>query len=272
MPAAHRSRLDRDSAAPLYRQLAAVLLAQIRDGALKPGERLPSEPELMAAYGVSRVTVRQAIALLARSGKATAHRGKGTFVAARLVRHDLDALHGFYEALRSQGIEPATRLLEWSVDGGELDGAPPAGAQLPVRLRRLYSVEGKPFAVVTGYLPAQAATLGRRRAERLMVYDILSEYLQMEVTRAEVTIRCCKAPTAVAGLLGIGRGGMVLMMERQSFARGPQPCEYMQIHIVPERYEFRLSVAGRIELARGVREVHRSVSPTKGARHDEQAL
>jgi GntR family transcriptional regulator len=99
----------------------------------------------------------------------------------------------------------------------------------------------------------------------------LSEYLQLEVARAEVTIRCCKAPSEVAALLGIKRGGMVLMMERLSFARGPDPCEYMQIHIVPERYEFRLSVAGRIELARGVRQVHRSVSPTKGARH-EQAL
>jgi GntR family transcriptional regulator len=264
-----RPRLDRDSVVPLYKQLAALLLAQINDGSRKAGERLPSEPELMAQFGVSRVTVRQAIALLARSGKASAQHGKGTFVASRMVRHDLDSLHGFYDALRSQGIEPETRLLEWSVDGGALDGVPPAGAQLPVRLRRLYSVEGRPFAVVTGYLPAAAAALGRERAERLMVYDILSEYLQMTVTRAEATIRCCKAPTGVARLLGVGRGGMVLMMERRSFARGADPCEFMQIHIVPERYEFRLSVAGQLELARGVRQVHRSVSPTKGARHEQ---
>jgi GntR family transcriptional regulator len=59
------------------------------------------------------------------------------------------------------------------------------------------------------------------------------------------------------------------MMERQSFARGTQPCEFMQIHIVPERYEFRLSVAGQLELARGVRQVHGGVSPTKGVRHEQ---
>jgi GntR family transcriptional regulator len=270
MRASAAIKLHRDSAVPLYKQLAALLLAQISDGSRKPGERLPSEPALMAEFGVSRVTVRQAIALLARSGKASAHHGKGTFVASRLVRHDLDALHGFYDSLRSQGVEPETRLLEWSVDGGALDGAPPPGAQLPVRLRRLYLVEGKPFAVVTGYLPAAAASLGRERAERLMVYDILSEYLQTVVTRAEVTIRCCKAPTAIGRLLGVGRTGLVLMMERQSFARAPDPCEFMQIHIVPEHYEFRLSVAGQLELARGVRQVHGSVSPIQGATHEQR--
>lgn len=266
----HPPDLDRTSAVPLYKQLAAVLLAQISDRSRARGERLPSEPALMTQFGVSRVTVRQAIALLARGGNVTAQRGKGTFVASRVVRHDLNALHGFYDALRSQGVEPQTRLLEWSTDGGALDGAPPPGAQLPVRLRRLYSVEDRPFAVVTGYLPGTAASLGRRRAERLMVYDILSEYLQLTVTRAEVTIRCCKAPADVARLLGLGRANMVLMMERRSFAGGPEPCEFMQIHIVPERYEFRLGVAGPLELARGVHQADGSVGSTKGARHEQR--
>jgi GntR family transcriptional regulator len=270
MPTPASTDLHRGSAVPLYKQLAALLLAQISEGSRKPGERLPSEPEFMAQFGVSRVTVRQAIALLARSGSVNAQRGKGTFVADRLVRHDLAALHGFYEALRSQGVEPQTRLLEWSVDAGALDGAVAPGVHLPVRLRRLYSLEDTPFALVTGYLPAQARSLGRRRAERLMVYDILSEYLQMFVTRADVTIRCCKAPSDVAALLGLGRGAMVLMMERQSFAGSSQPCEFMQIHIVPQRYEFRLSVAGQLELARGVHQAHQSVSPTKGARHEQR--
>lgn len=254
----------------MYKQLAAALLARIGDAGFKPGERLPSEPALMAQYGVCRVTVRQAIALLARGGKVNAQRGKGTFVTSRLVRHDLDALHGFYDALRSQGIEPETRLLEWSADAGVLDGALPAGIQLPVRLRRLYLVEGRPFAVVTGYLPATAASLGRRRAERLMVYDVLSQYLELKVTRADVIIRCCKAPADVARVLGLRRGAMVLMMERQSFAGAPEPCEFMQIHIVPEHYEFRLGVAGQLELARGVHQAQQSANPTKGARHEQR--
>ncbi|TFZ04805.1 GntR family transcriptional regulator [Ramlibacter rhizophilus] len=246
--------LDRHSEVPLYRQLAAQLLARITAGELRPGDRLPSEPELMAEHGVSRVTVRQAIALLARSGKTSAHRGKGTFVAGRVVQHDLDALQGFYQSLRSQGIEPETRLVDWAVDGGALDGVPPHGLDLPVRLRRVYAMEGKPFAVVSAYLPAEAAPLGRPRAEHLTVYEILAQYLGLAVERAEVTIRCGRPPREIGALLGPPRPGMVLLMERQSFA-GPRVCEFMQIHILPERYEFRLRVAGEIELARGIHHV-----------------
>ena len=110
--------LDRNTPHPLYRQLAGHLLAMIDTGALKPGQRLPSEQQLMTQYGVSRITVRQATALLARSGKLEAQRSKGTFVAGRVVRHDLDALQGFYQALRSQGIEPQTKLIAWSTNAG----------------------------------------------------------------------------------------------------------------------------------------------------------
>lgn len=254
--------LNRGSEVPLYKQLAAHLLQRIASGELKAGERLPSEPELMAAHGVSRVTVRQAIALLARSGKTSAYRGKGTFVASRTVRHDLDALQGFYQSLLSQGIEPETRLVDWSPTGGALDGTLPAGLDLPVRLRRAYALDRHPFAVVTAHLPSGAASLGRSRAEHLTVYEILGRFMGLAVERAEVTIRCCRAPRDVGALLGVTRGGMVLLMERQSFAGG-RPCEFMQIHILPERYEFRLQVQGQLELARGIHHVpstHRSTS------------
>ena len=244
--------LDRACAEPLYRQLANTLLRMIDAGELAAGQRLPSEPGLMAQYGVSRITVRQAIALLVRHGKVSAHRGKGTFVLGRVVRHDLDALQGFYAALRSQGIEPQTKLIEWSVDAGAFDNGRPVGPDLPVRLKRLYSIDDRPFALVVGYLPQAAAALGKARAERLSVYEILAEFMEVRVARATVAIRCERAPNEVTRLLGLQKADMVLVMERQSFAINDQPCEFMRIYIVPERYEFRLSVAGQFEIARAV--------------------
>ena len=254
--------LDRTSAEPLYRQLAHRLLGMIDSGKLAAAQRLPSEAELMASYGVSRITVRQANELLVRHGKVTSHRGKGTFVAGRVVRHDLDALQGFYAALRSQGIEPQTRLIEWSTDAGALDEDGPTHMDLPVRLKRLYSIDEHPFALVVGYLPAAAAGLGKARAERLMVYEILADFMGLRVARAAVAIRCEQAPNDVRQLLGLKKNTAVLVMERQSFAQNDRPCEFMRIYILPERYEFRLNVTGPFEIARAL---HRVFSPLNQA-------
>lgn len=254
--------LDRACAEPLYRQLVNTLLRMIDAGELAAGQRLPSEPGLMAKYGVSRITVRQAIALLVRHGKVTAHRGKGTFVSGRVVRHDLDALQGFYAALRSQGIEPQTKLIEWSVDAGAFDDGRPVGTDLPVRLKRLYSIDDRPFALVVGYLPKAAAALGKARAERLTVYEILAEFMDVRVARAMVAIRCERAPNEVTRLLGLKKADMVLVMERQSFGPNDQPCEFMRIYIVPECYEFRLGVTGQFEIARAVHLVPSSINLT----------
>ena len=258
--------LDRSSVEPLYRQLANALLHMIDTGALAAAQRLPSETALMANYGVSRITVRQANELLVQHGKVTAHRGKGTFVTGRVVHHDLDALQGFYAALRSQGIEPKTSLIEWSADAGALDDQRPAGLDLPVRLKRLYSVDERPFAVVVGYLPAAAAALGKVRAERLSVYEILADFMGVRVARATVAIRCERASSEVARWLGLKKTDMVLVMERQSFAPNDQPCEFMRIYILPERYEFRLKVTGPFEIARAVHQVPASLKLTNQGR------
>lgn len=249
------AQLLRASPEPLYRQLATLLQRQIDAGGLAPGAKLASEVALMAQFGVSRVTVRQATALLQKHGKLVARRGKGTFVAERVVQHDLDALQGFYDALRQQGIEPQTRLLEFSPDAGALDEQRPARVDLPVRLSRLYAVDGRPFALVVAYLPPQAAGLGEARAARLTVYQILQEYLGVRVARAEVTIRCQRPPRTVSKHLGLKVSDPVLVMERQSFSKEGSACEFMRIYIVPERYEFRLKVSGALEIARSVHRV-----------------
>lgn len=246
------SRLSPDSPEPLYRQLAEVLRVRIDAGEFPAGHRLESEPEMMARFSVSRVTVRQAISLLEKHGKVMARRGKGTFVVGPVVQHDLNALQGFYDALRDKGIEPQTRLLEFSPAGGALDERPPHAANLPVRLKRLYAIDDQPFALVTGYLPKAAGSLGEQRAERLTVYQILEHYMGMRIGRAEVTIRCQKPPKDVARVLGMKSSEQALVMERCSYSQADEACEYMRIFIVPERFEFRLRVTGALEIARSV--------------------
>jgi len=252
--------LARDSAEPLYMQIADRLAVQISSGQLAPGAQVPSEADLMQMHGVSRITVRQSLALLARNGQVVARRGKGTFVSRPPLLHDLDALRGFQEALLMQGIEPQTELLEFSASAGRTDRSLPEGLDLPVRLRRLYSVDAEPFAIVEAYLPAQAAALGSARAKRLMVYEILQQYLGLRIVRADVVIRCARPGPERARALGVAPRTHVLVMERTSIASHGAPCEFMRIHIAPERYAFRLSLPGPIEIARALHPVSSSAA------------
>lgn len=247
--------LSRQSLEPLYEQLAARISNQIERGELPAGTMLESEAELIVRYGVSRITVRQAIAVLRKQGKLMARRGKGTFVAEKVVSQRLDTLQGFYDALRSQGLDPQLQLLEFSPDAGSQDLGRPSKADLPVRLKRLYSLDGQPFALVIGYLPGRAGEIGAARVERMNVYQIVGEYLGVRVARAEVTIRCQRPPAEVAKLFGLKRSESMLVMDRQSFTQDQNVCEAMRIYIVAERYQFSLHVTGALDIARGVQPV-----------------
>ena len=233
-------------------QLGNRLASDISEGRLVAGQKLPTEAELRAIYGVSRVTVRQAIQLLSRNGQVVSHRGKGTFVARVGLQQDLTTLQGFQDALRSQGIEPETELLEFSISAGRLDASLPPGLDLPVRLRRRYCLHGEAFALVEAYLPAQAGALGEERVRQLSVYDIVQHYLGLRIGRADVGIECRRPSNQVASELGLPKRTNVLVMHRTSFSGAGLPCEHMRIHIIPDRYTFKLSLPGPLEIARAL--------------------
>jgi DNA-binding GntR family transcriptional regulator len=78
--------VDAESEWPLVAQLAQVLRATIHEAELTPGDRVPSENELVSEYGVSRATANRALAVLADEGLITRRRGTGSVVlSVRMV-------------------------------------------------------------------------------------------------------------------------------------------------------------------------------------------
>src|SRR5687767_394874 len=75
-----------------YRQVAEQLRRQIESGALKPGERVPSFPEMRARYGVSQATMEKAHAILEQEGLTVRRRGLGTFVVEPKTNQPLDVI------------------------------------------------------------------------------------------------------------------------------------------------------------------------------------
>ena len=92
-------RLDRSSHVPLYAQLRIQLVQQIEKGALKPGDTVPTEQELMERYGVSRATVRQAMGSLVHEDF---YRQYGSAPCAANASGKLGTLTGFSEEMIQQ--------------------------------------------------------------------------------------------------------------------------------------------------------------------------
>src|SRR5882724_13132279 len=94
--------MERDSAVPMYLQLARSIEAQIRAGRLASGASLESEHKLCARYKISRVTARLAIDDLVRKGLVERRQGKGTYVAHAPIRHDPVGVNRFFDTLFAQ--------------------------------------------------------------------------------------------------------------------------------------------------------------------------
>jgi DNA-binding GntR family transcriptional regulator len=252
------SLLNRESATALYVQIADLLRSDIDAGAFATDSKLPGENELTRRFGVSRVTVRQAIAQLLTDGYVVSKQGKGTFVSRQKFLHDLKPMRGFYDALVAQGVEPKTKLLEFGPASPpecvkEAFGSPENDC---FQLKRLYLVDDEPIALVVSYLPPEASGLTWEQVNRNPIYVLLESLLEMPVAKAEIRIRARTAGTSVGQVLGLTSRAALLVMERESFGSNGKLREHTTFYIRPENYEFTLSVQGPLPVGSSIKNIN----------------
>src|SRR5450830_1731304 len=98
------------SPVPLYSQLKELLRTRILDGTYPPRARMPSENDLGQSFGVSLITVRQALGDLQKEGLIFKIHGKGTFVAKPKTFQNVSSLQGLAESMTGRGYEVINRL------------------------------------------------------------------------------------------------------------------------------------------------------------------
>lgn len=233
--------LDRDSAVPMFEQIKERLEQAIASGALTIHERIPSERELSARYGVSRMTIRQAIGALTRSGTLYARSGKGTFVADRKIEQPLQRLTSFTEDMRARGLQPSSRLLVAERIGAPLEiadalGLAP-GADL-VRVSRLRLADGEPLAVETAQLPhARCPGLLSHDLATRSLYDVLHAEYGITLASARQTIEAALPDDEERALLELPDGVPVLRIRRLTHAAGGPPIEFVRSVYRGDRYQ-----------------------------------
>ena len=212
--AVRRSAEDRQ---PKYLRIYAELHDRITSGRWAAGSSLPPQRDLAGEFGVSIMTLRQALQLLADEGLVAARHGSGTYVAAR-YEYDLGHLRSFAADLAGQGAEISTRLLATEISTPpEQVGARLGGPGQVLRLRRLRLAGGQPIIVQTSYLPLPlAAGLDPAELARRGLYTVLAGH-GLTVTRAAETISPCALGALEAGFLGRPAGSPALLSHRVSF-------------------------------------------------------
>ncbi|KAA6182642.1 GntR family transcriptional regulator [Pseudomonas veronii] len=220
----------------------AVAADGIQRGDFEPTGKLPSEAELGERFAVSRVTVRLAVGKLCDDGVVERKQGKGTFVAAKQVRHALDALRSFHEALLLQGLKPSMRVINHALQPvpEDMRGLFEASDDC-LLLERLHFVDDDPIALGRSYLPAELANVVWTDVEHQPIYSVLESITGMAVTRADLAIRAQEADKTLANALHIKRGAALLVMERTSYFANGRCCDRTRFFIRPERYAFVLS-------------------------------
>jgi GntR family transcriptional regulator len=240
--------LERSNPLPLYYQLKEVLKQQIQAGHLAPHTAIPSEPELVAQYHVSRATVRQALTELVHEGLLYRQHGRGTFVCEpRVQQKTVSELTSFSEALRMQGKRPGGLLfVSELVRGSQIvrEELHLTDEEQVVRLERLRTSNDIPVAYEIDYLPyPRSASIYQRAKEvadgslyQLMSSEGLHPYLAEQKFKAGV------ATTREAELLHIQPGDSGIRMSCTAFDDTGSPIEYTESFFPGSLYEFQLTL------------------------------
>jgi len=240
--------LERSNPLPLYYQLKELLKQQILAGHLAPHTAIPSEPELIASYHVSRATVRQALAELVHEGLLYREHGRGTFVCEpRVQQQATSTLSSFSAGLRRLGKRPGgVLLLSELVRGSEhvREQLALADSEQAICLRRLRKADDVLVAYEVDYLPYPRAAAIYERAGELAegsLYGLMAaEGLSPSI--AEQVVKAGLATAQEAELLQMEVGEPGLRLLTRTFDQTGMPIALSEMFYPGSRYEFQVTL------------------------------
>lgn len=238
--------LDRNSPIPLYYQVKQNLLEKLENGTWKPGDLVPSEQELQETYGVSRITVRQALTELTHEGRFERHRGQGTFVANKPLVHNPSKRVSITELMREQDIEPVWQIRQRDF----VTPLPNVQEQLGVRSNSkvyfvdyLLSADKEPIGRHLTYLTKPVAE--SENVASLSDADLGSFFRALpnrEGIQTNRTIQSVAASSEEAKLLKIRTGQPILSIEVTYSDADGNPLEHLRANYRGDRFKFQLDI------------------------------
>lgn len=233
-------------ATPLFAQVASSLREDILQNRRLPGDKLPSESELEAAFGVSRITIRQALSALHAQGLIKKLNGKGSFVTRPSDAPHLGPLTGFYEHIRSRGDEASGRTLSVrdlpaSAAAAQALKLPPGTPLTVATIIRL--VNGEPWAYGSVHAePALARALLAHDLNANDVMSVLESSLGYRLKNFHIEAGAVSAGKLRGRLLEIGADQPLLRIRFTPHDVNDQPLTYSEMFFRADRFNYRAVV------------------------------
>ena len=225
---------------PRYHRIAESLRERIRGGEWAAGAPLPNQRRLARDFGVTLMTLRQALELLERDHLITRRHGLGTFVAAPTIDYEILKLRRFAGELSAQGESVSTRVLD--ARPAVTDRRASAALGLPPRARmvmveRLRLVDDHPMSLQRSFLPS-------RIGEQVLTSDLaetpLSQVLEFKlgvvVVRAREAVSAVRLAPREAHELACAPGAAAFESERVSFDAAGKPVVFDRVFIPGDRF------------------------------------
>lgn len=219
-----------------YQEIEQWLRDRVLTG--RPGDGLPSEAELAAQFGVSRMTARQAVQNLAVEGLVNRRRGSGTFIAPQPIHRHSGPLMSFTADMRRRGMTASSRLLT-----AELRTPTQLDAEAlrigedhrVVAISRLRLADGSPMAIEHTALPSHCAPVLAADLEHGSLHEALRE-LGRRPTEARSWISARQSTAEEATLVEIAARAPLLVERRIISDQNGEPIEHTETAYVAQRY------------------------------------
>lgn len=230
---------SRDNNMPLYSQIIEVFLEAIREGRLKPEDRLPTQEELTRHFAVSLAPVKQALSELEERGIITRRQGLGTFVRDTTPLREERILYTripwFTREMKERDITPTSRLLALYMLPAEEDKEMMAELQLAPRervvcIKRLRLGNNEPLSVQTSFIVESRVPglVERGLQPEESLTEIMSQQYGLEIAASQQRISAAAADDEDARSLGVAVGSPLLLIQRTSYLKDGQPLEFLR--------------------------------------------
>ena len=243
-------KIDRSVPIPLYYQLKHIIYDEIKAGHYKGGDIIPTEKELSAMYGLSRTTVRQAIAELVSEGWLYRIKSKGTFVGyPKVDQNYVQKIESFNTTISRLGMIPSTEVLKMEVlPSKKIPEKAAAALNLTLEdkvifLFRIRFADNVPIVTVRNYLPfSKCSFMLSHDFNQEQLYGVLSQDENTHILKIDRTIEAVDATTEDSQLLKISRGAPIQLFTSVGYNPYDVPIEYTISRYRGDRNKFKVTV------------------------------